>query len=794
MLSQSLRVLSVRDQASFCPFALREVSVLAELALGHLRYSLTDVPPQSNSPPGHVLGSDYATSPGLRRAFPSPRLPGLAKSPTCAPSTDATEARSSGVPRKPGDEHPTTAQRTATKKTGRTHIPSYTHFRTARRRLSRLRFCTTRTRAATLLRANPYPEVTDRFCRLPLPTLVYAARGCSPRRPAADIGTNRREDSAWPSPGFSRSAWGSRTPPQRADRLTLGQRLFTRNPSPRQPPRPPLEYLLLPPRSAPTAAPGRLTPFPSARTVAPSYSSGPTGSRGFQLPWPPSCCHQRPTPFMGSEIRVDFGALTRRSVHPAAPVLLTKNGPLGVKGSVVGFAPDPSDDRFARQNRCGPPSGFPLTSSWPGIVHHLSGTNVYTIGAPQLVVDIRPKTRGSRTTDDGLSGRPGNADVRPRCEERDEEDPARSLARSSSMECVRKTTTDQRGFEREREFTRRTTPTPLVVLRTTATTTISATVARPSSTPCFSLYIYILYCNTYIKNTIYHHHHHRRRRLFTFDPACGARELSLSSIIPHSSSFIVGLSSPYPSSSFTRTRALSSFTGAKENITHANKTLCCFVPSRFPLLPCASVVVIKKSSRPSLLLLLFFPLKCSGRNDGQKTDYNDDAGASGVDEDDRARVCVVVATGVAQDSLVTRAAMCVRLVDVRITCGLHDDAQLAAVFIDPRAKFTYGNLVTTFTSSKRPSSVIFPTVQIGSKAAAPRSEDLTAVVQSVVATGGVYKGQGRNQRELMTRAYWEFLVHGEQLQAPIPSTKEVQRVARYKPLGPGINYTLIPSV
>ncbi|KAG8170472.1 hypothetical protein JTE90_005079 [Oedothorax gibbosus] len=32
-----------QDQASFCPFALREVSVLAELALGHLRYHLTDV-------------------------------------------------------------------------------------------------------------------------------------------------------------------------------------------------------------------------------------------------------------------------------------------------------------------------------------------------------------------------------------------------------------------------------------------------------------------------------------------------------------------------------------------------------------------------------------------------------------------------------------------------------------------------------------------------------------------------------------------------------------------------------
>lgn len=49
-----------RDQASFCPFALREVSVLAELALGHLRYYLTDVPPQSNSPPGSVLESDHA--------------------------------------------------------------------------------------------------------------------------------------------------------------------------------------------------------------------------------------------------------------------------------------------------------------------------------------------------------------------------------------------------------------------------------------------------------------------------------------------------------------------------------------------------------------------------------------------------------------------------------------------------------------------------------------------------------------------------------------------------------------
>lgn len=39
-----------RHQASFCPSALREASDLPELALGHLRYALIVVPPQSNPP------------------------------------------------------------------------------------------------------------------------------------------------------------------------------------------------------------------------------------------------------------------------------------------------------------------------------------------------------------------------------------------------------------------------------------------------------------------------------------------------------------------------------------------------------------------------------------------------------------------------------------------------------------------------------------------------------------------------------------------------------------------------
>nr|KAI8725956.1 senescence-associated protein; partial [Biomphalaria glabrata] len=51
-----------QNQASFWPFALREVSVLAELALGHLLYLLTDVPPQST--PRLTLSSErIATDP-----------------------------------------------------------------------------------------------------------------------------------------------------------------------------------------------------------------------------------------------------------------------------------------------------------------------------------------------------------------------------------------------------------------------------------------------------------------------------------------------------------------------------------------------------------------------------------------------------------------------------------------------------------------------------------------------------------------------------------------------------------
>jgi len=48
------------------------------------------------------------------------------------------------------------------------------------------------------LRANPFPEVTDPFCRLPLSTLFYLTRGYSPWRPAAVISTTRHESNSFP--------------------------------------------------------------------------------------------------------------------------------------------------------------------------------------------------------------------------------------------------------------------------------------------------------------------------------------------------------------------------------------------------------------------------------------------------------------------------------------------------------------------------------------------------------------------------------------------------------------------
>jgi hypothetical protein len=69
-----------QNQVSFYPFVLHEISVLIELTLGHLRYCLTDVPPQPNSPPDNVFHVDRRKRLKTRNRVISSLLPhGISK-------------------------------------------------------------------------------------------------------------------------------------------------------------------------------------------------------------------------------------------------------------------------------------------------------------------------------------------------------------------------------------------------------------------------------------------------------------------------------------------------------------------------------------------------------------------------------------------------------------------------------------------------------------------------------------------------------------------------------------------
>ena len=69
-----------QNQVSFSPFGLQEISVLFELTLGHLRYRLTDVPPQPNSPPDYVFHTDRRQAAlKLKLAFGEAQSNGISK-------------------------------------------------------------------------------------------------------------------------------------------------------------------------------------------------------------------------------------------------------------------------------------------------------------------------------------------------------------------------------------------------------------------------------------------------------------------------------------------------------------------------------------------------------------------------------------------------------------------------------------------------------------------------------------------------------------------------------------------
>ncbi|KAL2224559.1 UNVERIFIED_CONTAM: hypothetical protein Sindi_3067900 [Sesamum indicum] len=71
-----------QNQTSFYPSVPHEISVLVELILGHLRYLLTDVPPQPNSPPDNVFRPDRRAGARLgskKRGGAPPPIHGISK-------------------------------------------------------------------------------------------------------------------------------------------------------------------------------------------------------------------------------------------------------------------------------------------------------------------------------------------------------------------------------------------------------------------------------------------------------------------------------------------------------------------------------------------------------------------------------------------------------------------------------------------------------------------------------------------------------------------------------------------
>ncbi|KAG9438813.1 hypothetical protein H6P81_021218 [Aristolochia fimbriata] len=180
-------------------------------------------------------------------------------------------------------------------------------------------------------RAQPSEPILFRSYGSILPTslayIVPSTRGCSPWRPDAVMSTTRR-GRHFRSSGFSRAPRGY--PDTAASRCSSSR-------------------WTLPPAE----------PFQDLHR----RRSAQARARGF------AATARRPPTHRG------LAVARRRNFARRAPAILRETGGNQLlDGSISLFAPIPkSDERFARQYRCGPPPEFPLASPRSGIVHHLSG-------------------------------------------------------------------------------------------------------------------------------------------------------------------------------------------------------------------------------------------------------------------------------------------------------------------------------------------------------------------------------------------------------------------------------------
>ncbi|WZY71964.1 hypothetical protein YC2023_004204 [Brassica napus] len=188
-----------QNQTSFYPFVPHEISVLVELILGHLRYLLTDVPPQPNSPPDNVLRPDrpaeaslgskrrgcYPASDSRRSSFPADSAKPV---PLAVVSLDSRQGHSELAVRRPG-------------KAPERAVPSPSP---GRHEAVRSRHVSSSSSPPTVdgfgtgtPEPSPQSQSFSRSYGSILPTslayIVPSTRGCSPWRPDAVMSTTGRE-------------------------------------------------------------------------------------------------------------------------------------------------------------------------------------------------------------------------------------------------------------------------------------------------------------------------------------------------------------------------------------------------------------------------------------------------------------------------------------------------------------------------------------------------------------------------------------------------------------------------
>ncbi|XLT66523.1 hypothetical protein HN873_023158, partial [Arachis hypogaea] len=308
-----------QNQTSFYPSVPHEISVLVELILGHLRYLLTDVPPQPNSPPDNVFRPDRPAEASLgskKRGNAPPPIHGIIGLESSSTGSSFPADSAKPVP---------LAVVSLDSRQGQWEslgfplsVPVLSRLFDARGRgpegpipnPSPDRHATTRSRHES---SSSSPPTADGFgAGTPVPSpqsqsfsrgygsilptslayIVPSTRGCSPWRPDAVMSTTggdrhsvlrifkgRRGRTGHHATCGALPAAGpylrlSRFQGGQADRLTHVQVPFTWNLSPLRPSKFSFEYLLLPPRSAPTAAPPGLAPQVLQRPPRPPTHRG----------------------------------------------------------------------------------------------------------------------------------------------------------------------------------------------------------------------------------------------------------------------------------------------------------------------------------------------------------------------------------------------------------------------------------------------------------------------------------------------------------------------------------------